>query len=291
MHITVLKEEAVKQLAVCENENFIDATYGHGGHSREILKKNGPDGKILAIEADPEIFKNELPKKPPRVLLVNDSYLNLEKIVDENNFRNVKGIIFDLGISSWHIENSGRGFSFRKDEILDMRFRPNETELTAAEIINSWPKEKIAEILKNYGEERFAIQISKLIAEKRKKEKILTSQQLVETIRAAVPNFYKRKKIHFATKTFQALRIAVNGELEAIKSALPEAINILPKNGRIVVISFHSLEDRIVKNFFREKEKEGILKRANKKPINPSFEEIKNNPRARSAKLRAAIKL
>jgi len=293
MHIPVLKKEVLQYLDPKPNENFIDCTFGQGGHTAAILEKSKPSGKVLGIELDNELYQRlklrmaEFPiskfQIPKRSILTNDSYTNLKKIVEKYSFRPVQGILFDLGMSSWHLEESGRGFTFLKDEPLDMRYNP-ENDLTAEKIVNNYSQEKIEKILKEYGEERFAKRIAKRIIQARPK-KIKSTFQLVEIIKKAVPG--KRTKIHPATRTFQALRIAVNDELNNFKKALFQAVEVLEKGGRIVIISFHSLEDRIVKNFF----KDSNLKVLTKKPIIPSQEEIKINPRSRSAKLRAAIKI
>ena len=219
--------------------------------------------------------------------MVNNNFSDLERIVQENEFLSVDGILFDLGLSSWQIEKSRRGFSFMRNEPLLMN--TGESETTAQEIINQWPEDKIAGILREYGEERCARRIARKIHQSRQKQKIETTGQLVEIIKKAVP--HQRRRIHFATKTFQALRIAVNDELNNLEKALSQALKVLNKKGRIVIISFHSLEDRIAKNFFRQKAREGELEILIKKPIRPSQEEIKLNPRSRSAKLRAAVKI
>ena len=292
-HVPVLLKEVIDFLGPQANKNFIDATVGEGGHALAILKKNGPDGKLLGIEVDSDIYKG-LKKKmaefPNRLILVNDSYVNLEKIVRKNDFKPVHGILFDLGMCSWHLEASGRGFSYLRDEPLDMRFNP-KNDLTAAEIINFWDIERIKKILKEFGEEKYAHRISLTIKEARKKERIIGTQQLVDILKRVLPKNYDKKRIHFATRTFQALRIAVNDELQIIEDGIKQAIKILDQGGRIAVISFHSLEDRIVKNLFKEKAKIGELNILTKRPISPCQEEIKNNIRSRSAKLRAAEKL
>jgi 16S rRNA (cytosine1402-N4)-methyltransferase len=304
IHKPVLLKEVIECLKVERNKNYVDCTIGEGGHAIEILKRNGPKGKVLGIEIDPELYKKLKKEKLERLILVNDSFLNLKEIVKRKNFVPISGILFDLGLSSWHLEKSGRGFSFLKDEPLIMRYdwdeaksillrsnRLSSQNLTAEEIVNEWSEKEIERILKEYGEEKFAKRISREIVRARKVKPIKTTFQLVEVIKRAVPRFYQRKRIHFATKTFQALRIAVNNELENLKIALPQAIDVLEKGGRLVVISFHSLEDRIVKNFLKEKESEGKIKILTKKPIRPSKEEIIKNPRSRSAKLRGAIKI
>jgi len=286
MHIPVLQKEVLQYLDPKPNENFIDCTIGEGGHTLAILEKTSPEGKVLGIEVDPELIKNF--KFQDRVILVNDSYINLKKIVEKHNFWPVEGILFDLGMSSWHLEKSGRGFSFKREESLDMRYSKN-AKLTAGEIVNKWPEKEIEQILKEYGEERFAKRISKRVIDIRRKKPITTTFQLIEIIRNSVPKWYCHQRLHFATKTFLALRITVNRELENLKKGLGEALEILKPGGRIVIISFHSLEDRIVKNFFRENS--SYFKTLTKKPIRPTITEIKLNPRSRSAKLRAAIRI
>jgi len=208
--------------------------------------------------------------------------------------------LFDLGFSSWQIEASGRGFSFQKDEPLDMRL-DTWALMTAKQIVNSWPKEKLAEIFRENGEERYALRIADLIYQSRRRKEIETTSQLVEIIRKAVPFAYQRRKIprsgkpqggkHFATKTFQALRIAVNDELGNLEKALPQALELLEKGGRLAVISFQSLEDRLAKNFLREEKRKNTLKILTPKPVRPSLEEIRENPRSRSAKMRSAVKI
>jgi 16S rRNA (cytosine1402-N4)-methyltransferase len=294
-HVSVLQKEILEIFDPKPNQNFIDCTIGEGGHALAILEKTAPEGKILGIDWDQEMIKSlkskvETLKLSKRLILVNDSFANLKEIVGKENFKDVEGILLDLGLSSWHLEKSGKGFTFQKDEFLDMRYGGN-SELTAEKILNKWPEKEIEKILREYGQERFAKKISKKIFEERKIKPIRTTLQLVEIIKRATPSWYHHKKIHFATRTFQALRIAVNDELENLKKVLPQAIEILEKDGKLVVISFHSLEDRIVKNFFKENSKKGLCKIMTKKPMRPSDEEIKINPRSRSAKLRTIQKL
>jgi len=288
MHQPVLKKETLEYLEPSPGKNFIDCTFGFGGHSLEILKRIKPDGRVLGIERDSQVL-NLWTSDVDRLILVQGNFTDLEKIARENNFESVDGVLLDLGFSSWQIEESGRGFSFLKDEPLVMDM--GGSEITAREIVNSWPEKELYGILKEYGEERYAGRIAKSIYQRRKIKKIETTSQLVEIIKRAVPVSYQRKKIHFATKTFQALRIAVNDELDNLEKVLPQALKILNKEGRLVVISFHSLEDRIVKNFFRQKAKEGQVEILTKKPAGPRLKEVKLNPRSRSAKLRAILKL
>ena len=291
IHIPVLQKEVIKYLNPKPNENFIDCTVGLGGHTAAILEKNIPKGKVLGIEADPELYQKLKAEKQKRLILVNDSFTNLKEIVNREKFKNVSGILFDLGMSSWHLEESGRGFTFQKNEPLDMRYNL-QNPLTAEKIINYWSEPEIEKILREFGQERFARQIAKEIIKERKLFSIETTLQLVKVIKRAVPGRYQKQRIHFATKTFQALRIMVNDELNNLEKALPQALEVLKTKGRIVVISFHSLEDRIVKNFFKKYIGPTYvnLRILTKKPVEPSPEEIKINPRSRSARLRAAEK-
>jgi len=278
MHIPVLRKEVLGYLDPKPNENFIDCTIGEGGHTIAILEKNKPDGKILGIDRDREQIENwelKIENFKNRVILVCGSYVNLREIVGKNKFEKVSGILFDLGMSSWHLEKSGRGFSFLRDEPLDMRYSL-DNDLTAEKILNNYSQKEIERILKEYGEERYANKLSRKIVQQRP---IKSTLQLVEVIRKA--------KVFSIARIFQALRIAVNDELNNLKNGLTQATEVLATEGRIVVISYHSLEDRIVKNFFKEEN----FKILTRKPIKPSEQEIKDNPRSRSAKLRAAIKL
>ena len=292
MHISVLLKEVIQYLNLKPGYKVIDATVGGGGHAMAIAEKVMPNGKVLGIEWDSELKKQfelkiKSSKFKDRFILVNANYRNLKKIAEENNFIGADGILIDLGLSSWHLEESNRGFSFQKDETLDMRFDPSTgSGPAAAEIVNLWPPQEIEKILKEYGEERFSRQISKAIIEVRKKKPIVSTFQLVEAIKNAVPIWHQKRKIHFATKTFQALRIAVNDELENLKQVLGQIPDVLKKEGKGVIISFHSLEDRIVKNAFKGLEKSGKAQIITKKPIRPSREEIIQNPRSRSAKMR-----
>jgi len=296
MHIPVLLDKVVEFLSPRPGQKFIDATIDGGGHALAILEQIAPGGKLLGIEWDGELLKQlrlkiQSSKFKNDVVLVNDSYTNLKEIATASNFEGADGIIFDLGMSSWHLEEAERGFSFAKDEPLDMRYNTQFPNKTASEIVNEYSYEKLTKILKEYGEERFAKSIAEAIVKARKEKPIRTTFQLVEIIKSSTPFWYRRRRIHFATRTFQALRIAVNRELENIKSGLEQAEQILGNGGHLAVISFHSLEDRIVKNFFREMARAGRLKILTKKPIRADLAETTENPRARSAKLRVAEKL
>ncbi|MBI2057390.1 MAG: 16S rRNA (cytosine(1402)-N(4))-methyltransferase RsmH [Candidatus Yanofskybacteria bacterium] len=295
MHIPVLFNEVIKWLDPKPGQKFIDATINGGGHGLAILEKVQPDGELLGIEWDSELLKNlesRIMNHESRssITLVNDSYVNLKKIAEEKGFLESDGILFDLGMSSWHLDQSGRGFSFRKDEVLDMRFN-QETEFSALEIVNTFSEKDLREIITEYGEEKFADRIAKNIVEARKSKIIKTTLELVEVIKNSVPSWYSNKRINPATKTFQALRIKVNQELDNIARGLDSALDVLKKGGRAAVISFHVLEDRIVKNKFRDFKNKGLVEILTKKAVAPEYEEVKSNPRARSAKLRVFRKL
>jgi len=292
-HKAVLIKEVLQYLDPKPNENFIDCTVGEGGHAKLILEKNAPNGKLLGIDLDLQQIQNSTLNTgefEDRIMLAHDSYANIKNIVQSENFAPVNGILLDLGMSSWQLEKSTRGFSFMRDESLDMRYDLINSVLTAATIVNEYPEAQIEEILKKYGEERFARQIAKQIVQERKEKRIKSTFELNTIIQKAVPAIFQHGRLHPATRTFQALRIAVNGELDNLTAFLPQALSVLSGGGRLVILSFHSLEDRIVKNFFKEKEKEGVIKILTKKPVTGSTEEIAQNPRARSTKLRAIIK-
>jgi len=300
MHVPVLQKEVIKYLDPKTNENFIDCTIGGGGHALAILEKIQPNGKVLGVDWDEEIIRRLKIKN--NLILVCDNFANLKKFIKKYNFENISGVLFDLGYCSWHLEESGRGFSFLRKEPLDMRYDIQNAKLTAEKIVNEWSEDALERILKEYGEERYAGRIARKIIEARKLRPIKTTFQLVELIKRAMPGRYHYRKIsrrkargflrdrHPATKTFQALRIAVNDELNNFKKALPQALEALEPDGKLVIISFHSLEDRIAKNFFKDRAEKGLVKILTKKPIKPSTEEIKINPRSRSAKLRACLK-
>jgi len=294
IHTAVLKKEVLEQLDPKQNENFVDCTVGEGGHAEDVLKRNGPSGKLLGIDLDPQqILASQWlqVQYKERAVLVNDSYVNLKEIVGRKEFGQVDGVLLDLGMSSAQLVAAHKGFSFQVDQGLDMRYNDETGYLTAEKIVNEWPEEKIKDILENYGEEKFAKKIAKNIVDQRKQGRIKTTFQLIEIIKDVTPSAYWRGKIHYATRTFQALRIAVNDELENIKRVLPDAVSIMSPEGRLAVISFHSLEDRIVKQFLANESKKGTIKILTKKPITASREELGKNPRSRSAKLRVAIKI
>lgn len=293
-HVPVMLEEILKFLDPKPNQNFVDCTLGDGGHALAVLERIAPSGKLLGIDADAEAILGVRGQGlGTRLIAVHGNFRNLAAIVKEQKFSPVRGMLLDLGFSSSTLER-GRGFSFEKDELLDMRFNIR-TGIRAAEIVNSWNQEQLTELLGEYGEERLAREIGNAIVDERKKKSIITTRQLTDVVIGAYREKLHSKKevpwiggIHPATKTFQALRIAVNDELGVLQEVLPQAVEVLSPGGRLAVIAFHSLEDRIVKNFFREC---GTVKVLTKKPVVPSDEEINDNPRARSAKLRVVERL
>ena len=294
MHVPVLTKEVLEYLNIRPGAKIIDATISGGGHTRAILERFD-DVRVLGIEWDPELLKQfklkvESEKFKGRIILVNDSYVNLKKIVEEHDFQ-PDGILFDLGLSSWHYEESGRGFSFKRNEILDMRFNPQVQAESAADVVNKYSEDDLEELISSLGEEQFAGSIAKNIVKARKVKPIIMTDDLVKAVGEAVPEWYKHRKIHFATKTFQALRVKVNDEMNNVRRGLEAAIDVLNPGGRLVVISFQGLEDKIVKNIFREKAKEGKVKFVVKGTVRPSWEETKTNPRARSAKMKIIEKI
>ena len=291
VHKTVLLNETIEGLNLTTKSVVLDGTFGGGGHSAEICRRF-PGVKIIALDQDQSVFekaKDKFKNLDCDISFSNENFRDLENSI---NFP-VDAIIFDLGLSSDQLENSGRGFSFLKDEplLMTMKENPSPEDLTAMDIVNTWSEKNLADIIYGYGEERYSRRIAKGIADAREKAEIKTTFDLVKIIESSVPGLYKRGKLHFATRTFQALRIAVNDELGVLKTGLEKGFAALGVGGRMAVISFHSLEDRIVKKFYKEKEKEGEAKLINKKPITASAEEIKNNPRSRSAKLRILKKI
>ncbi len=290
IHKTVLLNEAIEGLNLKNDSVMVDGTFGGGGHSREICERF-KKVKVIAIDQDDNALeegRKSFKGLECDITFHNSNFRDLEKVLGNVGVKDVDGILLDLGLSSDQLENSGRGFSFMKDEalLMTMKENPRLEDLTAQDVVNSWSEENLANIIYGYGEEKFSRKIAKGIVDARKKTEIKTTFDLVKIIEGAVPNGYKKGRIHFATKTFQALRIAVNDELGALQAGLKSGFDVLKSGGRMSVISFHSLEDRIVKRFFKELEKEGKGKLINKRPIIASEKEIINNRRSRSAKLR-----
>jgi 16S rRNA (cytosine1402-N4)-methyltransferase len=294
LHIPVLLRESVDYMLKSRTTGiYIDATLGGGGTTEYILKQLDSSGRVIGIDRDAAAIEiSNLKLKPyPNFKAVRENYRALESILEDEEIESIDGIIFDLGVSSMQLDEADRGFSFRLDARLDMRMDQENTTITAYELINKLDERELREFFRKYGEDRWAGRVASRIVEHRKKKKIETTAELAELIFQSIPRKLHPKRIHPATRFFQALRIAVNEELESLKEGLEAAVRLLKPEGRIVVISYHSLEDRIVKNIIREQAAEGILKRITKKPVVPSGEETEKNPRARSAKMRVAEKI
>jgi 16S rRNA (cytosine1402-N4)-methyltransferase len=302
-HQPVLYKEIIHALQPKRGGRYVDGTVGAGGHARGILEACAPDGQLLGLDVDPQalaLARETLAPYEQRVHLAQASYITLAAQLKNLQWDSVDGIVLDLGASSMQFDTPERGFSFQNDAPLDMRFGPHALQ-TAADIVNMYTERELADLIYEYGEDRDSRKIARAIVNKRP---LHTTRELVAVIEAVSPR--RGDRVHPATKTFQALRIAVNDELASIKTMLPQAVASLNVGGRLAVISFHSLEDRIVKEFFREQskdlvnppyeqlyevERKAIIKEVYRKPITPSEEEMKNNPRARSAKLRIAEKI
>ncbi|MFH1326359.1 MAG: 16S rRNA (cytosine(1402)-N(4))-methyltransferase RsmH [Candidatus Falkowbacteria bacterium] len=338
-HTPVMLKEAIEYLRPQAGQVIVDCTLGGGGYTKEIAKKVGAKGKVIAIDADELAIKNaQKIFKNKNITLVHDNFKHLQNIIQENELEAVDGLVADLGLSSAQLQDRNRGFSFGLDAPLNMAFNNKDESEKTLEIINKYSKEKLVEIIKNFGEERYADRIAGAIVQTRRSPEtmhsgrrsapvIRTAKQLADIIIQAVPAFvpsdsglrrgnpesyrgnpknYRKVRIHPATRTFQALRIATNNELENLKALLEQSVLALNQGGRVVIISYHSLEDRIVKQFFKQESKDCIcppampicqcqhqaqLKIITKKVVIPSIEEIKQNPRARSAKMRIAEKM
>lgn len=308
-HLSVLKNETLEYLDLQSGEVAVDATLGLGGHAKEIVKKIGTTGTLIAFDQDERNLqeaKRRLDDYEDQVVYVNDNFRHLKTRLTGAGIEHIDAILFDLGLSSPHVDDAERGFSFNKNGPLDMRFDPR-SKLTAYDVVNSYSEDDLAKIIFEYGEDRLGRKIARRIVEKRKEKPFETTTELADFIERVVPKKRSSKvsKSHPATQTFQAIRIEVNDELNVIREALDQAMEMLKVGGRVVVISYHSLEDRIVKHFFKELERppatgeealysnhgDPIVKNLTKKPVGPSQEEISQNPRSRSAKLRAYKKL
>ena len=301
-HAPVLLEEVLQYLAVAPGGRYIDATVGAGGHAAAILEASAPDGRLLGLDADPEavsLSRKRLAQWGDRCVLAVANFRHLARVAAEHGFGEVDGVLLDLGVSSVQLASPKRGFSFQSEGPLDMRFDPRQGP-SAADLVNRLSEEELAEVLWRYGEERAARRIARAIVARRP---ITCTRELAELVAEVVP---RTGKIHPATRTFQALRIAVNDELAALTEALPQAVQVCRPGGRVVVISFHSLEDRLVKRFFLREARDCLcppelpvcqcghkatLRVLTAKPVRPRPEEVRANPRSRSARLRAAERL
>ncbi|HFB84125.1 16S rRNA (cytosine(1402)-N(4))-methyltransferase RsmH [Thermosulfuriphilus ammonigenes] len=281
-----MPQEAVLALKASEGGLFVDGTLGLGGHTEAILKAS-PEARVIALEwnqASLELARRRLASYGDRVVFELRNFARVDEVLEELGVREVKGMILDLGLSSFLIEGSGRGFSFLKEEPLDMRMDEG-LKITAKDLVNRLSEAELAKLIFRLGEERFARRIAKAIVRARQRHPVENTKDLAEIISRAVPSWYRHRRRHPATKTFQALRLAVNRELDNLNRFLEKAPDFLTSGGRLVIISFHSLEDRLVKHHFR---RDPRLKVINKKPLRPSSEEVARNPRARSAKMRVA---
>ncbi|MFZ3173142.1 MAG: 16S rRNA (cytosine(1402)-N(4))-methyltransferase RsmH [Carboxydocellales bacterium] len=306
-HISVLLEECMQGLKLHADEGtFVDCTLGGAGHSRAILERTGPTGRLIGIDQDRtalEAARERLLDYGDRVTLVHNNFYNLEAVLDELEIDLVDGVLFDLGVSSYQLDTAERGFSYQHNALLDMRMNTSGADPTARDLVNTWSAEQLNQIIWEYGEERWAKRIAQFIVQERQQKPIETTGDLVEVIKKAVPSGARREGPHPAKRTFQALRIAVNDELNRFEQALRQGVNRLKPGGRVCVITFHSLEDRIAKQVFSELakkcicppelpicrcNKEQVVKVITNKPILPVEAEITANPRARSAKLRIA---
>jgi 16S rRNA (cytosine1402-N4)-methyltransferase len=295
-HVPVLANEVTAILIPDTRERLVvDATLGAGGHAERLLEAMGPRGRLIGIDRDPtaiEIAGDRLQRFGERVRLVQGNFDELEEIVGASQWGKADGVLYDLGVSSMHFDNPERGFSYQADAPLDMRMDPSQT-VTAQFVVNSYAERDLTRILREYGEERWASRIAKFIVATRKRKPIATTQELVDVVRAAIPAAARRGGPHPARRTFQALRIEVNRELDALDASLPQAVQTLTEEGRVVAISYHSLEDRRVKRFFAAESGGDAprLRLLTRKPMTPGDDEIARNPRASAAKLRAAERL
>jgi 16S rRNA (cytosine1402-N4)-methyltransferase len=307
-HVPVLFDETIDLLAISAGGRYIDATFGGGGHSRAILEQSAPDGVLLALDADPAAVERSRQLRQEfagRLTVVHANFARLRAVGPLNGFDQVNGILFDLGLSSFQFDEHDRGFSIHSDARLDMRLDPEAEVPTAWNIVNEWEPEQIADVIYQYGEERRSRHIARVIADRRKSNPIETNRELAEIVQSALGG-RRGARIHPATRTFQAIRIAVNGELDALQSGLEAGRDLLAPGGRLAVISFHSLEDRITKQFFQQEARDCIcppdfpvcncdhkstLRIITRRPVMASEDEQRANPRSRSARLRVAERI
>ena len=306
-HVSVLLNECIDALDIKEDGIYVDCTLGGAGHSLEILKRLSKNGRLIGIDQDADALKaaKDVIKDFNNVTYVHDNFYNIEAILEKLGIEKVDGIFMDLGVSSYQLDNAERGFSYMRDATLDMRMDRSQS-LSAYEVVNDYEEQQIAEVLRNYGEEKFSKRIANFIVDRRKDKPINTTLELVNVIDAAIPAKYKREGGHPAKRTFQGIRIEVNGELRILDKAIENGIARLHSGGRMAIITFQSLEDRIVKNKFKSLQdpckcpkelpmcvcgKTPIVKLISRKPIRATEEELEMNGRSRSAKLRVAEKI
>lgn len=308
LHKPVLLEESIEYLCPMEDGVYVDATMGLGGHTKSLVEACNSRVKVIGMDVDEdalEFAEKRLSEYNDNIEFVNKNFINIDNTIRDLDIDSVDGIIADLGISSYQIDHSTRGFSFSRNEPLDMRMDAS-LQFTAYDLVNEMEETELEHIFKVFGEERFAKNIAKSIIKNREKKTIQTTTELAALISNSIPRKFHPKKIHPATKSFQALRIAINNELDNLKIFIEKAVNVLKPGGRLVIISFHSLEDRIVKRMFKSLEspcicppdlpicsceRKQMLKILNKSPVRPGEKELMENPRARSSKLRAGEKI
>lgn len=307
LHKPVMLNECIDMLNIVPSGIYVDGTLGGAGHSLEIVKRLD-SGKLIAFDQDIEAIKNakiKLKSYEDKVILIHDNFRNIKKSLEDIDIFRINGLLLDLGVSSYQLDSPERGFSYRYDAPLDMRMNQS-SQISAKYIVNTYSEEDLKRIIRDYGEEKWASRIAQFIVEERMKKPIDTTGELVQIIKAAIPKKAREEEQHPAKRTFQAIRIETNHELDVIHDVLESAVELLLPGGVISVITFHSLEDRIVKNFFRDESTGCIcppeipvcvcnhqarLRLAHRKPLVPSEEELRENPRSRSAKVRGAIKL
>lgn len=294
-HIPVMFDEVINYLLLSPGKIIVDATIGTGGHSRGILERILPGGRLIGIDRDQEsleVSRRRLQEFSDSCEFVHGNFIDIDKLLKSLNIKKIDGILFDLGVSSFQLQDPHRGFSFQSEGPLDMRL-DRDSYISAYDLVNNLNEEEISTLLWNFGQERWHNRIARLLVQEREKQPIATTLQLANIVFRSIPHRYRYKhyRIHPATRTFQAVRIAVNRELETLEIAINKAITILEKRARICVISFHSLEDRIVKLSFRRASLEGLIDIVTPKPLVPSESEIDSNPSSRSSKLRVAERL
>lgn len=295
-HIPVLLNESIDGLDIKSGNIVLDGTLGGGGHTYEIIRRHGRNVKVIGLDLDSDAIvraEERIGAKSSDVVFKIAGFQDMDKVLSDLNINHVDRILLDLGISSYQLEVAGRGFSFLKDEplLMTMKKNPNKDDLTARDIVNTWSEESLADIIYGFGEEKYSRKIAKAIILKRQEKEINTTFDLVEIIQDSVGGYYKKSKIHPSTRTFQALRIATNAELTNLQDVIEKGFSLLSSGGKMAIISFHSLEDRIVKKAFVGLKEKGYAHIITKKPIIPKEEELIINPRARSAKLRIIEKI
>lgn len=289
-HIPVMLEEALRYLDLAPGKVIVDATIGTGGHAQGILEKIMPGGRLIGIDRDEDslaVARKRLEPFGSACQLVYGNFMDIDEILKALKVTSVDGMLLDLGISSYQLDDPNRGFSFQREGPLDMRL-DRRSYISAYDLVNNLNREEISDLLRSFGQERWHNRIAQFVVREREKSPIATTSQLSKIVASAVPSRYRHYRIHPATRTFQAIRIAVNRELESLKVAIDKAVELLESSGRICVISFHSLEDRIVKFGFRQWAASGGLKIITPKPLTPTMQEVHGNPASRSAKLRVA---